>query len=79
MCSAYKQPVQGHVTTAPATTQAHGSSYWDESHEVHLTKGVATSIASSSATNIEQVMGGAIAIAQYCCMQTVIMIAICKR
>ena len=79
MCSAYKQPVQGHVTTTPATTQAHGSSYWDESHEVNVTKGVATSIASSSAAHSEQVMGGAIAIAQYCCMQAVIMIAICKR
>ena len=55
--SAYK-PVHGHVTTAPATVKSHGNPYWDESHDLHVTKGAASS---SSSTNNDQVrMGGAI-------------------
>ena len=51
--SAHK-PVQGHVTTAPPTIQSRDP-YWDESHDLHVSKEAASS-SSASTTNNDQVM-----------------------
>ena len=48
------------MTTAPASVQSRGNQYWDESHDLHVTKEAASSSSStSSAANDQVMMGGA--------------------